>query len=95
MPHISHCESRTSSHSPLCVHSIRLVYQAELASWLFLQGRTLTHVQSPTYAFHTAIEPIRKVGVMTDIWMTDPPNIDKLWGGLGGIDNVLKRLCFI
>lgn len=71
------------------------VYQVDLASGLFLQRRTPTHVQSPTYAFHTAIEPIRKVSVMSDIWMTNPPNIDKLWGALGSINNVLERLRFI
>lgn len=65
---------------------------------ILVQRRILTHVQSPTYTFHTAIEAIREVGVMLDIWMTGPPNIHKLWGAFRtfrGIKNVLKRLRLI
>ena len=43
----------------------------------FVRKGILTHVQSPTYTFHTAIETIREIGVMLDIWITSSPNIDK------------------
>ena len=60
--------------------------------------RILTHVQSPTYTFHTAIEAVRKIGVMLDIWMTVSPKIDKLWSPfrrIRSVEDVPERLRFI
>lgn len=74
------------------------MYRTGLANRLSVQYKIRTHVQSPTQTFHTAIEAVRKVGVMLEVWMSISPNIDKLWSALGRIGSVKdlpKRFRFI
>ena len=55
-----------------------------------------THIQAPSQALLSAVEPVRKVGVMPQLWMQLPPHVDKLarLRFLGGrVQDSRKRAC--